>query len=116
MKYQFQTRRARATFVPGERALRLADEARPLSARGSRLLATLIDHHGRILPKTDLVRMVWSGVHVGLNSVEVEVSKIRAALGERGINDGTIRTRRDGYMFAVAVTRVVGARELEVNG
>ena len=48
------------------------------------LLAYLTDHAGRIVPKQELLGVLWPGVIVTDDSLSQAVNELRNALGERG--------------------------------
>ena len=76
----------------------LAGREVPLSARELALLAAFVRHHGQVLSRSQLLRLVWDlDFDPGSNVVEVYVAALRRKLGSEWI--GTVRGL--GYRFAV---------------
>ncbi|NRF71816.1 winged helix-turn-helix domain-containing protein [Aquincola sp. S2] len=83
---------------PTERQL-LADGApTPLGARAFDLLLALHARRDRTVPKSELMDVVWPGLIVEENNLQVQVSALRKLLGPQAI--ATIPGR--GYRFAMA--------------
>ena len=68
------------------------------------LLIYLVDHRGRVVPRFELVRLLWGETVVGPGSLSGLVNELRTALGERGDVDSSIRTiHARGYQFVAEV-------------
>ena len=72
-----------------------------LSTRAFDLLSVLLEAHGSLVTKKELVSYVWPGVRVSEENLKVQISRLRKALG--GDRD-LIRTETGrGYRFVAAV-------------
>jgi len=87
-----------------ERLLSRDGEAVPLSPKAFDLLLTLVERHGRLLEKEELMRMVWPGTFVEEANLSYTISLIRKALGEcPGQFIETVP--KHGYRFVAEVRR-----------
>lgn len=89
----------------------------PLAAKAFDLLLTLVQNNGRTLSKDELLRVVWSDVHVEENNLSVNISALRKVLREGG-NDGRqyIETvPKYGYRFQAIVKTAKGNRERAIK-
>jgi DNA-binding winged helix-turn-helix (wHTH) protein/class 3 adenylate cyclase/tetratricopeptide (TPR) repeat protein len=69
------------------------------------VLAYLIQHHRRLVPKEELLKQVWPGVYVDDSAVKRCIMAARRVLGERPEASQHIKTvRGQGYRFMAAVT------------
>src|SRR5262245_36816213 len=76
-----------------------------------RLLLFLIENHGRLIEKEEILKTIWPGTHVTDNALVGEIAKLRRMLGDdpkvpKYIE--TVRTR--GYRF-IAELEVRNASE-----
>ncbi|MBF8744017.1 hypothetical protein E2H86_05065 [Pseudomonas putida] len=72
-----------------------------LGGRAFEVLAALIRANGQVVGKEQLLREVWAGTVVEDNNLQVQVSSLRKAFGDRGF----IQTvARRGYRLAGAVS------------
>ena len=69
-----------------------------LGGRAFDLLVALVERRDRTVPKNELFDLVWPGVVVEENNLQVQVSALRKLLGPQAI--ATIPGR--GYRFAMA--------------
>jgi TolB-like protein/DNA-binding winged helix-turn-helix (wHTH) protein/Flp pilus assembly protein TadD len=53
-----------------------------LSSRAFDILATLVEHHGRVVSKDEIMTRVWRGMIVEENNLAVQISALRRALGD----------------------------------
>lgn len=86
---------------------RLTSAGRPVDLRPKAfdLLAHLVAHRDRVVPRDELVRVVWGHTNVGPGSLSGLVNELRTALGEPAGDAGSIRTvHARGYQFVAAVT------------
>ncbi|HTS63400.1 MAG TPA: winged helix-turn-helix domain-containing protein [Candidatus Acidoferrales bacterium] len=84
-----------------ERRLSRNGQPVPLSPKAFDLLAALAGNPGRLLPKRELLDLVWPASFVEEGILAVHVSALRKALGE-----GYIQTvSRAGYRFTATVVR-----------
>jgi predicted ATPase/DNA-binding winged helix-turn-helix (wHTH) protein len=84
-----------------ERMLYADGEPASLGTRAVDLLLTLVERHGRVVPKNELLDLVWPGLVVEENNLQVQISSLRKLLGQHAIV--TIPGR--GYRFAVPLMR-----------
>ncbi len=95
----------RFELQPGER--RLLADGRPvaLGARAFDLLVALVERAGELVSKNELLTLVWPGLVVEENNLQVQVSALRKVLGQSAV--ATIPGR--GYRFEFALERVAAA-------
>ena len=82
---------------PAERRILVDGEPANIGARAFDLLLVLIDHRDRVVSKDELLTLVWPGLIVEENNLQVQVSTLRKLLGPKAL--ATIPGR--GYRFAV---------------
>ena len=82
---------------PLERRLLVGGVAQVLGTRAFDLLLYLIEHRDRVLPKSELMDKVWSGVVVEDNNLTVQMSALRKVLGNGAITN----LARQGYRFTL---------------
>jgi pentatricopeptide repeat protein len=81
------------------RALRLRGRELALQPRVFDLLAYLVRHRDRVVPKDELLDTLWPGVVVTESSLQRAVSLARAALQEGRLEDAIRNYSRRGYRF-----------------
>ncbi len=69
-----------------------------LGSRAFDLLAALVTRRDRVVPKDELIEVVWPGLVVEDNNLQVQISALRKVLGMQAIS--TVPGR--GYQFTVA--------------
>jgi DNA-binding winged helix-turn-helix (wHTH) protein/alpha-beta hydrolase superfamily lysophospholipase len=107
--YQF----GRFQFDVSERRLTSAGEAVALRAKVFDTLRVLVENHGRLVRKEDLMRQVWPDSIVEENNLDHNISKLRRALGEGSNGDKFIETvPRQGYRFVAPVQHATGSADL----
>src|SRR6516165_9286745 len=76
------------------------DAAVPLGHRAIELLCTLVAAKGAVVTKDELLRLVWPGVTVEENNLQVQISAVRKALhsGDDG-QDYVVTVPGRGYRF-----------------
>jgi DNA-binding winged helix-turn-helix (wHTH) protein/predicted Zn-dependent protease len=75
----------------------------PLSRKAIEILAILLEHHGQLVEKENLMRRVWPDSFVEESNLAVHISLLRKTLGDEG-GDYRIETiPRRGYRFIGAV-------------
>ncbi len=84
---------------PRERQLRVDGVAASVGARAFDLLLALIERRDRLVTKSELLELVWPGVVVEENNLQVQISALRKLLGPQVI--ATIPGR--GYRFSAAL-------------
>jgi predicted ATPase/DNA-binding winged helix-turn-helix (wHTH) protein len=82
----------------GERELLLDGEPAKLGARAFDLLQALVERRERVVSKNELLDLVWPGLVVEENNLQVQISTLRKLLGPAAIS--TIPGR--GYRFTQA--------------
>jgi predicted ATPase len=91
--YRFGTVEVR----PAERQLLVEGRPAPVGARAFDVLMALIDHRDRVVTKNELLDMVWPGLVVEENNLQVQVSSLRKLLGAQSV--ATVPGR--GYRFTL---------------
>ena len=87
-----------------ERRLLAAGEPVTVGPRAFDLLVALVERHGQLVTKDELLGAVWPGLVVEENNLQVQVSALRKILGQ-----GTIATVPGrGYRFTAALTGPTG--------
>ncbi|HET9576227.1 MAG TPA: winged helix-turn-helix domain-containing protein [Usitatibacter sp.] len=87
----------RVEVRPAERQLLVEGRPAPLGARAFDVLMALIDRRDRVVTKDELLDVVWPGLVVEENNLQVQVSTLRKHLGARAV--ATIPGR--GYRFTL---------------
>jgi predicted ATPase/class 3 adenylate cyclase len=84
----------------GQRRLMCDGEPVPVRARAFDVLLALVERRQRIVTKAELMDLVWPGLVVEENNLEVQISSLRRLLGPQAI--ATIPGR--GYQFTSQLT------------
>src|SRR6187455_2462020 len=92
--YRFGTVEVR----PAERRVLVDGAPAVLGARAFDLLVALIENRDRVVSKDELMALVWPGVVVEENNLQVQVSTLRKLFGSEAIS--TLPGR--GYRFTLA--------------
>ena len=87
----------RVEVRPAERTILVEGQPAPVGARAFDLLLALIDRRDRVVTKNELLDLVWPGLVVEENNLQVQVSSLRKHLGARIVT--TIPGR--GYRFTL---------------
>ena len=85
-----------------ERRLLVQGKDSPIGARAFDLLLALVEHRDRVVSKNELLDLVWPGVVVEENNLQVHISSLRKVLGPQAI--ATIPGR--GYRITAALDGV----------
>jgi TolB-like protein len=89
--------------------LRADGIARSLEPQVFRLLALLIENHGRLVSKDEIVEKIWDGRVVSDSAVASRVKSARQAIGDDGLGQRFIKTvHRLGFRFVADVKVVRG--------
>src|SRR5690606_7236212 len=89
------------------RELRVAGEPVPVEPQVFDVLAYLILHRDRLIPKTELLDQVWGNQFVSEAALTSRIKSARSAIGDDGAEQRLIRTQRGrGYRFVGAVSVV----------
>jgi DNA-binding winged helix-turn-helix (wHTH) protein len=95
-----------------ERLLLRAGEVVPLTAKAFDLLVCLVEHHGHLLERDQLLQMVWPDAIVEEANLSYNVSLIRKALGDNESGARYIETvPKHGYRLVAAVREVQAEAE-----
>jgi DNA-binding winged helix-turn-helix (wHTH) protein/Tol biopolymer transport system component len=85
---------------PAKRLLLKDDKSVPLKPKTFDLLLVLVENHGEILSKDELLNMVWAGQFVEENNLTVHISALRKLLGEKkGEHQFIVNVPGKGYKF-----------------
>ncbi len=95
----------RFEILLAERRLQVDGQAVTLGSRAFDLLAALVTRRDRVVPKEELIEVVWPGLVVEDNNLQVQISALRKVLGTQAI--ATVPGR--GYQFTVAAAAPVQA-------
>jgi predicted ATPase/DNA-binding winged helix-turn-helix (wHTH) protein/class 3 adenylate cyclase len=87
------------------RELLVDDERVELEPRTFAVLAYLVEHRDRVVPKAELLDEVWGDRFVGESALTTRIKHARAAVGDDGRSQAIIKTvHRVGYRFVAEVT------------
>ncbi len=90
---------------PTERRILVGGQPAPVGARAFDLLLALIERRDRVVTKDELLELVWPGVVVEENNLQVQVSALRKLLGPQAL--ATIPGR--GYRLAIELDHDTGS-------
>jgi TolB-like protein/cytochrome c-type biogenesis protein CcmH/NrfG len=99
-------------FDPARGRLSRDDRPVPVSQKGIRLLAALLQTPGEVVAKATLMDAAWPGAAIEESNLSVQIAALRKLLG--GAHDGgewIVTVPRVGYRFAGAVSRTNGQDE-----
>ena len=102
-------------LIPGEGLLLRQDEPVPLSIKAFSTLVLLVERHGHLVSKSDLLDTIWDGSFVEEGAISRSICTIRSALGDDPKSGAFIRTvPRRGYRFVapVSILHLSGAYRL----
>jgi Tol biopolymer transport system component/DNA-binding winged helix-turn-helix (wHTH) protein len=98
-----------------ERLLLREGETIQLQPKTFDLLLALVEHHGHLLEKDELLKLVWPDTFVEEANLSSNISLIRKALGDGENGQKYIETvPKRGYRF-VAGVREIGAEQAEIT-
>lgn len=87
-----------------------ADQVISLEPKTLRLLLFLIENHGRLIEKDEILDAVWSGTHVTENALTREIGKLRKSLGDDPKAPKYIETvHTRGYRFIAELAETNGS-------
>ncbi len=95
-----------------ERRLLVDGQPVALGSRAFDLLAALLTRRDRVVPKDELIDVVWPGLVVEDNNLQVQISALRKVLGAQAI--ATVPGR--GYQFTVAAAAAPAAAAAATAG
>ena len=96
---------ARFELSPATRQLLVDRQPVPLGARAFDVLLALIERRDRVVTKNELLDLVWPGLVVEENNLQVQISTLRKVLGPDAI--ATISGR--GYRFTLSLEPVLAS-------
>src|SRR5262249_52419903 len=89
---------------PSERLLLREGQVIPLAPKAFDLLLVLVERHGHLVEKEELLKLVWADSFVEEANLSVKMSALRKALGESPGEAQFIETiPKRGYRFIAAV-------------
>ena len=97
----------RFEILTAERRLHVDGQPVSLGSRAFDLLAALVARRDRIVSKDELIEVVWPGLVVEENNLQVQISALRKLLGAQAI--ATVPGR--GYQFTVASALAAAATD-----
>ena len=101
----------RFEILTAERRLEVDGAPVALGSRAFDLLAALVARRDRVVPKEELIEVVWPGLVVEDNNLQVQISALRKVLGSQAI--ATVPGR--GYQFTVAAAAPSSAAAAEAR-
>ena len=91
---------------PGQRLLLEGDNQIRLGSRALDILAILVEHAGRVVPREELIARVWPKVFVEESNLKIQVSALRRALGDgQAENRFIVTVPGRGYEFVAPVSQ-----------
>jgi TolB-like protein/DNA-binding winged helix-turn-helix (wHTH) protein/cytochrome c-type biogenesis protein CcmH/NrfG len=102
--------------VDAQKRLLLRDgDAVPLTPKAFDILLALLERHGEVLSKEELMQAVWPDVAVEENNLTRNISTLRKALGEKPDEHRYVVTLPgSGYRFVAAVSEGAMAHESQI--
>jgi DNA-binding winged helix-turn-helix (wHTH) protein/pimeloyl-ACP methyl ester carboxylesterase len=89
---------------PREHRLMRNGQRVPLTGKAFNTLRVLVEHHGELISKQDLMGMVWPETIVEENNLDRNISAVRKVLGDQASGQPFIETvPRVGYRFIAPV-------------
>lgn len=98
-------------LVPGARQLSRAGTSVRLGARAFDVLMCLVENHGRVVGRDEVIAQAWGGLVVGDNNLNVQVSALRKVLGSEAI----VTVPGRGLRFAAPVLGEVSNGSMPVS-
>ena len=92
-------------LLPRQRLLLEADQPVPLGSRALDILIALIERHGELVTRRELILRVWPGITVVEANLTVHIAALRRALrdGQAG-NRYLVTTPGQGYRFVAPIS------------
>ena len=92
-------------LLPRQRLLLEADQPVPLGSRALDILVALIEHHGELVTRRELMLRVWPGITVVDANLSVHIAALRRALrdGHAG-SRYLVTTPGQGYRFVAPIS------------
>ena len=93
-------------LVPGEELLLRNGEPIPLNIKSFAVLKILVERHGHLVSKSEIIDTVWEGMFVEEGSLTKAIWLIRQALGDTSKERFIQTVPRRGYRFVFPVSIV----------
>lgn len=90
-------------LFPGEQLLLRGDHSVPLTPKVFEVLALLVERHGHLVRKAELMEAVWPDSFVEEGNLTQSISVLRKALGERKHRRYIETVPKRGYRFIAEV-------------
>jgi DNA-binding winged helix-turn-helix (wHTH) protein len=101
---------------PAERLLLREGHPVHVTTKAFDTLLTLIQGHGRLIEKSELMRTVWAENFVEEGNLTVLISMLRKTLGDEGDRDQYIQTvSKRGYRFVGDLREVIEPQTSEIQ-
>ena len=98
----------RVTVDVARREVELDGEPRHLEPQAFDLLVHLIDQRHRVVPKTELLDVVWGDQFVSESALTTRIKEVRRAVGDDGTRQAVVRNHRGrGYRFVAEPVETV---------
>lgn len=92
---------------PAEHTLLHDGHVVPLTPKAFETLLVLIEHHGHLVEKDELLDKVWAGSYVEEANIAKHVSMLRKVLSENGLEEPFIDTvPKHGYRFVAPINEI----------
>lgn len=99
-------------YDAGQRLLFRDGEVVPLAPKALETLQALLERHGRVVDKAELMKLVWPDTVVEEVGLARNISLLRKVLGDEAEPDAYIETiSKRGYRFVAAVAEIGPAAE-----
>jgi predicted ATPase/DNA-binding winged helix-turn-helix (wHTH) protein len=95
-------------LLANRRLVLTTGERVPLGSRALEILLALIENHGRLVTKKELIARVWPNTVVDENNLKVHVSALRRALGDAS-QEYLLTDAGRGYRFVAPIRMVTRA-------
>ena len=102
-------------LIPVQRLLLEDEKPRRLGSRALEILIALVERHGELLTREELIARVWPNVFVESSNLTVHIAALRRVLGD-GLNGNRylVNTPGRGYRFVAPVS--TAGREMPCSG
>lgn len=88
-----------AVLFPAEGTLRIGEASIPLTRNECRILQTLLEHKGVIVPRDMLMQRLWdSDLFIDDNTLTVNVGRLRRKLEDAGLPGFIVTKKGQGYL------------------
>ena len=92
-------------LLPGQRLLLEADQPVPLGSRALDILIALIERHGELVTRRELMLRVWPGITVVDANLTVHIAALRRVLRDgQARNRYLVTTPGQGYRFVAPIS------------